>query len=263
MPASPGTIIVYMRHLADGGRLFSTIVRAVAAMCAAHVSAGHPSPWTHPGIADMRSALSRELGVRPKKKHAADDEILRRVLAVLGSDLVSVRDRALILLTWWGAFRRSEVIALDVLDLTRAPKGLVVTVKKSKTDQRQKGEDVPIFYSNQADFCPVRAVDAWLAAADIVAGAIFRRLGRRQKLGARLSAAAVYDRVRHWAKVAGLTAKDFGAHSLRSGFITTAARRGRDLDSIMVTTRHRSERTARGYIQRETLHERGAGEGLL
>lgn len=74
---------------------------------------------------------------------------------------------------------------------------------------------------------------------------------------------AVLNRVRHWAKVAGLPEADFGAHSLRSGFMTTAARRGKDLDSIMRTSRHRSERTARGYIERATTHERGAGEGLL
>ena len=69
--------------------------------------------------------------------------------------------------------------------------------------------------------------------------------------------------MKQWAKVAGLVWRDFAGHSLRSGFITTAARRGKDLDSIMVTTRHRSERTVRGYVQRETIFERAAGEGLL
>jgi integrase len=211
----------------------------------------------------MRAALSRELGVRPRKKRAADDDILRRVLAVLPGNLLGLRDRALILLVWCGAFRRSEGVAFDVPDLTRDPKGLIVAVRKSKTDQERKGEDVPIFYSNQADVCPVRAVDAWLAAAGITEDAIFRQLGRRQQLGGRLSPAAVRDRVRHWCKVAGLKFEDFAAHSLRSGFMTTAARRGKDLDSIMRTSRHKSEKVARGYIETATVHERGAGEGLL
>ncbi len=149
------------------------------------------------------------------------------------------------------------------MDITRVPKGLVVLIGRSKTDQEAHGEEVPVFHSNTAAHCPVRSLDAWLSAARISEGAIFRRLGRRQELGARLSAAAVYDRVRHWAKVAGLRAEDFGAHSLRSGFMSTAARRGKDLDSIMRTSLHRSEKVARGYIERETLHERGAGEGLL
>jgi hypothetical protein len=140
---------------------------------------------------------------------------------------------------------------------------LVVLVRRSKTDQIGAGEAIPIFFSNAVECCPVRSLEAWLSAAEISDGAIFRRLGRRLQLGERLAPAAVLDRVKHHAKVAGLPFADFGAHSLRSGFITTAARRGRDLDSIMVTTRHRSEKVARGYIERETLHERGAGEGLL
>jgi integrase len=263
LPAAPGTIVVYMRTLADAGRRASTIARALAAICSAHRRAGYPSPWGNPLVVDMLSALRRELGTRPKKKKAADEEILRSMIAVLPSDLLGARDRALLLLGWCGAFRRSELVALDVANVTRAAKGRVVVVAKSKTDQVAKGEDVPVFYSNDPALCPVRALDAWMSAAGITEGAIFRQLGRRQVLGVRLAAAAVYDRVRHWAHVAGLAAKDYGAHSLRRGFMTTAARRGKDLDSIMRTSRHRSARVAREYIETATVHERGAGEGLL
>jgi integrase len=211
----------------------------------------------------MRAALRRELGVRPRKKRAADDEVLRRLLHTLPDLLLGVRDRALLTLGWCAALRRSELVGLDVADVTRAPKGLVVLVRTSKTDQESRREEVPVFFSNLAEHCPVRSLDAWLAAAGIAADAVFRQLGRRHLIGARLSPEAVLDRVRHYAKLAGLVPSEFGAHSLRSGFMTTAARRGKDLDSIMRTSRHRSDRVARGYIQRETLHERGAGEGLL
>lgn len=264
MPAEPATIALYMRHRADQRRKIATIERALAAICTSHTRAGHPSPWGHPLVADMRAALRRELGVRPAKKRAADDGLLRRMLEhVPLSGLLGLRDRALLILCWAGALRRSELVALDVEHVTRAPKGLVVLVASSKTDQEHAGAEIPVFFSNAAEHCPVRSLEAWLVASGIAAGAIFRRLGRRQELGERLAPAAVLDRVRHYAKLAGLTPDNFGAHSLRSGFMTTAARRGRDLDSIMVTSRHRSERVARGYIQRETLHERGAGEGLL
>jgi integrase len=212
----------------------------------------------------MLGALRRELGTRPTKKRAADDDVLRRLLnKVPETGALGLRDRALLLLCWCGAFRRSELVALDLADVTRAAKGLVVLVRASKTDQEREGEDVPIFHSNDPELCPVRALDAWTTAAGIVDGAIFRRLGRSQQLGDRLAPATVLDRVRHWAKLAGLEPKDFGAHSLRRGFMTTAARRGRDLDSIMRTSRHRSEKVARGYIETATVHERGAGEGLL
>jgi integrase len=263
MPSDPRTVALYMRALADVGRKHSTIMRAVGAICAAHTRAGHPSPWTHRHVADMRAALAKELGVRPRKKTAADDDVLRRMLAVLPEGLLGLRDRALLILGWCGAFRRSELMALDVADLTKVPKGLVVLVRQSKTDQERVGEELPIFYSNVAECCPVRSLEAWLTAASIAEGPIFRQLGRRMTLGARLAPRAVWDRVRRYCKLAGLPFKDFGAHSLRSGFISAAAKKGKDLDSIMRTSRHKSERVARGYIQRETLHTRGAGEGLL
>lgn len=264
MPAEPGTIALYMRHRADEGRKVATIERALAAICTSHARAGHRSPWTHPLVADMRTALRRELGVRPAKKRAADDELLRRMLEQVPREgLLGLRDRALLTVGWCGALRRSEIVALDIAHVTPAPKGIVVLVTASKTDQEQAGEEIPVFFSNEAEHCPVRSLEAWLAAAGIVEGAIFRQLGRRQVLGERLAPAAVLARVKHWAKLAGLTPEDFGAHSLRSGFVTTAARRGRDLDSIMRTTRHRSERVARGYIQKANPHDGGAGEGLL
>ena len=263
MPTPAATVAVYMRALADHGRRVSTIERALAAICTAHVRAGHPSPWGHPLVADMRAGLRRELGIRPNKKKAADDEVLRRLLGVLPTTALGVRDRALLSLGWAAALRRSELVALDVADMTEVAKGLVLLVRSSKTDQERRGEEVPVFYSNLAEHCPVRSLHAWLASSGIADGAIFRQLGRRQHLGDRLSPAAVLDRVQHYARLAGLAYREYSAHSLRSGFITTAARRGKDTDSIMVTTRHKSERVMRGYIHRETLHERGAGEGLL
>jgi integrase len=263
MPASPATIINYMRHLADCGRKVATIERAVAAIATSHVRSGFPSPWSHSTVEDMRKALRRELGVRSKKKLAIDDAVLRKLLEALPDSRIGLRDRALLTMGWAGAFRRSELVALDVDDVTPAAKGLVVLVRRSKTDQERRGDEVPIFFSNRAEHCPVRSLDAWLAAADVKDGAIFRALGRRDRLGGRLSPSAVADRVQAWAKVSGLAGHDYGAHSLRSGFITTAARGRKDIDAIMVTSRHRSVASVREYIQRETIFERAAGEGLL
>jgi integrase len=264
MPTTPETIVLYMRLLADHGHAVSTIARAVAAICTAHTHAGFSSLWKHPLVADMLNALRRELGTRPKKKKNADDDVLRKLVSVLPTSLIGIRDRALLTLGWTGALRRSELVALDVADVTRAPKGLVILVCVSKTDQERRGEEIPIFYSNDPALCPVRSLDAWLEASGITCGPIFRALGRGDRLGSSaLGAATVADRVKHYAKVAGLDAHEFAAHSLRRGFISTAARRGRDLDSIMVTSRHRSVSTLREYIERESIFERGAGEGLL
>jgi len=263
-PVDPRTIVLHLRHLADREHGWSTVQRALAAICTMHTRAGYASPWGNPLVADMRTALRRELGVRPAPKRAADDEVLKRLLGVIPSGtLLGLRDRSLLTLGWAAAERRSEAVDTDVEDVRYVPKGLVLTVRSSKTDQEKRGAEIPVFYSNLPEHCPVRSLQAWLDAAEIRTGAIFRRLGRDERLGGRLAAPAVADRVKHWAKVAGFDPKDFAGHSLRRGFITTAARRGRDLDSIMVTTRHRSVAAVRGYIERETLHERGAGEGLL
>ncbi len=263
MPAAASTIVLYMRRLADMPCRIATIERALAAIATSHVRAGFRSPWTEAIVDDMRAALRRELGVRPKKKKAAVADVLRQLLAALPSNLLGARDRALLTLGWAGAFRRSELVALDVADVTRVAKGAVVLVRVSKTDQEGRGTEVPIFYSNLAEHCPVRSLDAWLAAAGIADGGIFRALGRREQLGARLSPAAVANRVQHWAKIAGLDWRDYAGHSLRSGFVTTATRERKDRDAIRIVTRHRDPRSLDGYIQLETLHERGAGEGLL
>ena len=263
MPARPETVAVYLRALADRACRWATIERALSAICVAHVRGGYPSPWQLPMVADMRAGLRRELGVRPKKKFAADGEVLRRLLAVLPGTPLGLRDRALLTLGWTAALRRSELVAVDVEHVSRVAKGFVLLIPQSKTDQERRGEEVPVFFSNRAEHCPVRSLDAWLVEAGITEGAVFRALGREQRLGARLAPAAVADRVRHWAKRAGLEWREYAGHSLRSGFVTTAARRGRDLDSIMLTTRHRSVASVREYVQRETLHERAAGEGLL
>jgi site-specific recombinase XerD len=264
LPATPETVVLYMRHLADEGLKMGTIERALAAISTGHVRVRYASLWTHPLVDDMRAALRRELGVQVNKKLAADDEVLRAMLDVLPTSLLGLRDRALLTVGWAGAFRRSELVALDVADIVeRRPKGIALLVRRSKTDQEGRGERIPIFHSNREEHCPVRSLDAWLVAAGISEGAIFRALGRDERLGKRLAPAAVADRVKHWVTVAGFEAESFAGHSLRSGFVTTAARRGKDLDAIMVTTRHRSVATVREYVQRETIFERAAGEGLL
>ncbi len=270
IPASDATLVLYLRYLGDaiGPRSeqphrVSTIDRALAAICSAHVRAGHHSPWTDGPVQEMRDALRREKGVRPSKKTAADDAILRRMLAVLPQTLLGLRDRSLLTLAWAMAARRSEVVSLDVADVRREAKGLVLMLRSSKTDQQKRGREIPIWYSNAAECCPVRSLDAWLSAAGITEGPLFRRLGRDGRVGARLTAASVADRVKRWAKVAGLAWKEFAGHSLRSGFVTTAVRNRKSPAAIMVVTGHVSEDSLRGYYQSQSIFEGGAGEGLL
>lgn len=273
LPASPDVIALYMRDITDEGRnptkkrrlKWATVQRACAAVCALHSRPGHGSPWDAAPVAAMRDALSRELGVRPTKKRAIDDALLARLCELAPPSMLGLRDRALLGIGWAGAFRRSELVGLEAADIVeRAKKGIVLLVRTSKTDQESKGELVPIFFGRTEERCPVRSLDAWLEASGITSGPIFRALGRDDRLGnGALAPSAVADRVQHYVKLAGLEWKDYGGHSLRRGYVSTAVREGRSLDAIMVITRHRSHGTVRGYIESETLFERAGGAGLL
>ena len=179
--------------------------------------------------------------------------------------LAGKRDRALLALGFAGAFRRSELVALDVADLIEDPEGLRVRVRRSKTDQEGRGLEKAIPHGRFIR--PVALVREWLDAAGIVEGPVFRPVSRsgnvRQGEGVRLTTQAVADIVKRYCTAAGLDASTFGAHSLRAGYITTAAERGADLARIMDQSGHRDPRTVVGYIRRANTFKGHSGRGFL
>jgi site-specific recombinase XerD len=133
----------------------------------------------------------------------------------------ALRDRALLLLGFAGTFRRSKLVALDVADLQETDAGFLVTIRRSKTGQEGAGQTIAIIRGSIA--CPVEAVRTWLNAASIIEGAIFRPITRGGRIGdLRLTAHSVAAVVKIRAARVGLKASDFGGHSLRAGFITSA-----------------------------------------
>ena len=176
--------------------------------------------------------------------------------------LVGLRDRALILLGFAGALRRSELVALDVSDLVRTEKGLLVTIRRSKTDQEAEGATIAIPRGGQD--CPVTALETWLLAASVTEGPVFRPIGRSGKvLHRRLCDRAVTMTIKRYAKQTGLDAKAFSAHSLRSGFLTSAAANGASIFKMMDVSRHKSIDTLRAYVRDAELFTDHAGAGLL
>jgi integrase len=179
-----------------------------------------------------------------------------------GADIKGRRDCALLLLGFAGAFRRSELVALDVADLQFCDGGLRVVIRKSKTDQEGQGATIAITRGSIA--CPVEAVRAWIKAAGIVDGPLFRPVTRMGKVSARrLSARAVAELVKAYANRADLRAADFSGHSLRSGFLTSAAARGASIFKMMDVSRHKSMDTLRGYVRDAEMFHDHAGSGLL
>jgi integrase len=155
----------------------------------------------------------------------------------------------LLLLGFAGAFRRSELVALDVADLEETEDGFKIVVRRSKTDQEGHGVTIAIVRGHHA--CPVKAVKAWLRAAGITEGPLFRPVAKGGRLGEqRLTDKSVCDLVKAYAARLGLKPADFGAHSLRAGFLTSAARRGASVFKMREVSRHKSMDVLQAYWRR-------------
>jgi integrase len=172
------------------------------------------------------------------------------------------RDRALLALGFAGAFRRSELVALNVTDLAEVADGFRVTIRRSKTDQEGAGQEIAIPRGSRLR--PVEAVQTWLAATGITAGPVFRPVAKGGRATAQaLSANAVPDIVKGYAARIGLDPAAFAGHSLRSGFLTSGAEAGASVFKLMEVSRHKSMDTLRGYVRRSDLFKDHAGGSFL
>lgn len=262
MPAEPATVARYLAQLADNGRKASTIQRRVAAIRAIHKAAGHEPPTNAEGVKATMRGIRRSKGTKPTRKAPATAELLHQVLNFLPENLSGLRDRAVLLIAFAAALRRSELVDLKVNDIERRPRGIVLQIASSKTDQEGRGELIPV--PNGRELKPVNALDAWLEAAGITEGPIFREVDRHGRVGT----AAICDRtvariIQRTCKAAGLEPKLFGGHSMRAGFVTSALDRQVDPFKIMGISRHVKVDTLKIYDRRENGFDDAAGGGFL
>jgi site-specific recombinase XerD len=198
----------------------------------------------------------------PKRKAPATADKIVAMAMSAGTCPKGLRDRALLLLGFAGAFRRSELVALDVGDLQFCDGGLRVRIRQSKTDQEGLGTTVAIVPGTFA--CPVKATRNWIENARIASGPLFRPISKTGRvLSRRLSDRAVAEIVKAGARRVGLNPEEFSGHSLRAGFLTSAARRGASIFKMMDVSRHKSVETLRGYVRDAELFRDHAGFGLL
>jgi site-specific recombinase XerD len=250
LPAEPATVCAFMASRADEGRRVLTIELELTAISEAHKAAGHPSPRSHPAVVATRKGIRRRLGMAPHQKGALSVPQLRSMLVALPDRLGGVRDRALLLLGFAGAFRRSELAGLDVADLDFCPDGLRVMLRRSKTDQEGVGRTVGIPTSSDPAMCPVRAVRAWLDAALITTGPVFREVSRYGQVGEqRLANRVVGTVVKRAATTVGLDATKLAGHSLRAGYATSAAQAGKPIFAIQQQTGHKSVAMVSRYVR--------------
>jgi site-specific recombinase XerD len=251
LPAVPETVVLYTTDLAKNeGRRWNTVARRLAAISQQHQEAGFPSPVRTWLVRQFLAGLRREIGVASRHKQPLLVEDLRLLFQAGTKSMADVRDRALLLLGFAGAFRRSELVALNVDDLRASPAGLLVSVRRGKTDQEGEGREVGIPFGTEESTCPIRAIQAWRQAANLESGSLFRRVDRQGRVQpGRLSAESVALIVQRRVGQLGYDAAQYAGHSLRAGLATSAAAAGKSERSIMQQTGHRSLATLRRYIR--------------
>jgi len=258
LPAAPRTVSLYLSDLAAAHKV-STLTRRLSAISQAHQIAGYESPTAAVEVRTLMAGIRRSKGTAPQAKLPTLTEDVRRMVAALPEGLLGVRDRALLLVGFAGAFRRSELVGLNVDDCQFSQEGLVVVLRRSKTDQESQGRKVAIPFGSNAETCPVRALRGWLAASDIGEGPIFRPVTRHGRVQpGRLSGYAVALVVKRCASAAGLDPANYAGHSLRAGLATSAAIGGASERSIMAQTGHRSFAMVRRYIRDGSLFRENA-----
>lgn len=266
LPCAPRLLANYLSALAHRGRKVASIERALSSISQTHRVVDLPSPRSHALVRHTLQGIRRTLGVRQNKKRPITIAALRRILAATPQEgLRGARDRALLLVCFAGALRRSELVALNVEDICDdySGKGLRVLLCRSKTDQEGLGREVGIPCGENMETCPVRALRAWTSAAKIKDGAVFVGVNRHGKTtGKRLAGEDVARVLKAYAKQTGLEVDKIAGHSLRAGLVTTAAGAGKAEHSIMRHTGHTSAETVRGYIRPMRLFEDNAAMGI-
>jgi integrase len=258
MPASPSLVGEYLADLGEGYAR-ATLRRKVAAIARACRLAGRPLDTRHPAIRDVLRGINRTHGSPAKRAQALDIDDLQKLVATCEDSLAGLRDRALLLLTFAGALRRSELCAVEVEHLSWKPRSLELLLPRSKTDQEAEGVRIGIPRGKNDETCPVRALRAWLQMAGVERGPVFRAVTRQGTLrSGALSGEAVRLIVVRRAKLAGIKAtrlEPISPHGLRAGFVTTAYRNGVPDEEIMGHSRHRSLTVMRSYVRRSKLSQ--------
>lgn len=243
VPASPQLVCAYLTERAETGASMSTLELACAAIGAHHRDLDLPDPIRDDTVRLVRRGLRRTVGTAARHPaHALDlTEIATMITAIEPTTLAGARDRALILLGFASALRPGELAALNLADLEPHPAGLLLHVRRSKTDQEARGQVVAVAPGRHTATCPLTALDAWLRRRGTAPGPVFTALRnhRAARTGAPISATAASRIVTRRARAAGLPAVHITGHSLRAGHATTAAAAGVPLDRIAAQTRHR------------------------
>jgi site-specific recombinase XerD len=254
LPVLPETLAAYVSHLADDCK-WTTINRRLAAISKLHQLNNLDSPTQNRVFRMVMEGIKRTKGVRQKQAPAFKLHILKQLLRDFDTETnANLRNKTLLLLGFTGAFRRSELVSLNIEDLNFSEEGLIISLHKSKTNQYGDYEEKAVFYSPEAVLCPVRTLKNWVERLNKTSDALFVRVRKGDKLTTdRLSDKTVNDLVKIY------FGEEFSAHSLRASFITIAKINGADDSEIMRQSKHKTSAMIQRYTRIEDIKKHNAG----
>jgi len=262
IPATPEMIASFLSAHAET-HAAPTLLRWLSSLKKAHQAIGADDPTSTALVRSVLRGIRRRYGNPPNQASPLTRELLSEVLDAIEKGIKGKRDRALLLVGFAGGFRRSELVFLDVLDVAFVNEGLIITIRRSKSDQMGMGRKIGIPYA-QGRHCPVKALRSWLHAADLKSGPLFRSVTRYGKATkSRLSGNTVSCLVKERVSRVLEESRGFSGHSLRAGFVTSAAKAGLASWVIRKQTGHASDAMISRYIRDIKMFENNAAGALL
>jgi integrase len=260
-PGAVASVAAYIEHIVGRGYGVTAVRQAVSALRLKFRSEG--VELEDPELILLLREVRRKLGTAPRRaKRPFTLEMLERVQWRPG--FAGIRDRAMLLVGFYGALRIRELVGLNIEDTTEHEKGYIITIWRSKTDQEGRGRYVAIPRGGRLK--PAEALEAWLAVLrehGYTSGPLFRQVQRGSVYPGRIPVQTAQRVVKFYAAQLEYDPREFSGHSLRAGFVTSAALRDAPEDAIAVQTGHKSVAVLRSYIRRATIWERNAVTWLV
>jgi site-specific recombinase XerD len=258
LPASVEALAGFLTELAETGKKVATIQRHAAAIAKAHELAGLDSPTADKKVKVLLKGIAREKKTRVKQAAAFTLATFKRTIKSIDvTTPIGLRNRALLLLGFTGAFRRSELAALNIEDLVFDEEGLIVSLSHSKTNQLGQAEEKAIFYSPDPALCPIRSLQAWLRVLERGEGCVFVSLRKNQQLTSRRLTTKYINLITQHYLGSGYT-----AHSLRASFVTVSKLNGADDSKVMNQTKHKTSAMIRRYTRLDNVRQHNSAKEL-
>ena len=258
LPAPVEALAGFLTELADAGKKVATIQRHAAAIAKAHELAGLDSPTADKKVKVLLKGIAREKKTRIKQAAAFSLASFKQTIRSIDvTTPTGLRNRALLLLGFTGAFRRSELEALNIEDLAFDEEGLVASLDKSKTNQLGHAEEKAIFYSPELAVCPIRSLQAWLRVLGRTEGPVFVSLRKNQQLTMRRMTTKYINLITQQ-----YLGSNYTAHSLRASFVTVSKLNGADDSKVMNQTKHKTSAMIRRYTRLDNVRQHNSAKEL-